>query len=169
MKAFTFFVVFSIFWIPSESKSTKKSPERRVSRRLKKTKSAKALDYHSITIEEIKASEKIGSGKGGKNKNWKGDGYGNEPPNPLGKGNSSKSNKSSLKCNSGSGKGKGGYIDCNTASPTVTSAPSSKPSVSLSPSIAPTTSSAPTSFPTIEFDLQVCRSFSQIWYVNRHV
>lgn len=153
----------SICWISVEAKTSKKSPERAL-RQLKKAKSAKALDYHSITIEEIKASKKNSSGKGGKNKNWKGVGYGNEPANPLGKGRSSKSSKSnkSSKC---SGKGKG--YNCNTVTPTVSSYPTSKPSISLSPSIAPTTSIAPTSFPTIEFDLQVCRSFSQIWYVHR--
>jgi hypothetical protein len=161
MSVFNFLVILSFILISSQAKISKRSPHRRVERYLK-NKSAKALDYHSITIEEIKASKKQGSGKGGKNKNWKGDGYGKEPPNPLGKGKSPKSSKSS-KCKSDSGKSKGGNINCDTASPTVTSTPSSKPSESLSPSIAPTTSSAPTSFPTLEFDFQVCRTFSQIW------
>ena len=69
MSVFNFLVILSFILISSQAKNSKRSPHRRVERYLK-NKSAKALDYHSITIEEIKASKKQGSGKGGKNKNW---------------------------------------------------------------------------------------------------
>lgn len=154
----TILLVASCF-IASEAVLPGKSLEKRVSRNLRK-KSAKSLDFNSLTIEEIKASKKGSSGKGGK-KNWKGDGYGDEPPNPLGKGKSSKSNKSS-KCD-GKSKGKGKESDCGTTVPTSTVAPSFMPSISSKPTPSPTLSSAPSGFPTIEFDLQVCQSYSRRW------
>jgi hypothetical protein len=159
-------------------------------RRLRKSKTAKQLEYPNFLLKSGKVkSKKSKSSKSKGTKSSKGSG--------KGKGSGSSSRNSSSKSNDDcDGRGKGFVRRCktNVSDSTLNKVPTTIPSVgtSLAPTAAPSDSTwspssfptirssqsptsspsvysdsfpsqPPSSFPTIEFNLQMCESYSRRW------